>query len=1186
VATTKGFQLQSTTNHFSRVSLSNSATLVGERRVVTILFCDIKGSTLMSEGLDPEEWAEAANQAFQELIEPVYRYGGMVARLMGDAILAFFGAPKAHEDDPQRAVLAGLDIISRIDDFNRKFEQNTGLKFDVRVGINTGLVVVGNIGSDLRAEYTAMGDAVNLAARMEQTAQPGSVQISEETYRLVSPMFDTEDLGYLEIKGKSKPVHAYRVVGIKVHPGDQRGIFGIKAPLVGREVEIQQLRHIAALVHQGRGQIVCLIGEAGIGKSRLIAELRQEWLRYENNRGLKRSDHNHEHIPSSWRESHSISYATNLPYGTFQQLVHNLCGTTPDDSPTLMRKKIADICPTGDADENHYMRVNRTFEILLGLQADPETSSLEGEHFKRELFDAMITTWRDLAAHAPVALVFDDLHWADSASVELLIHLFELANDVPILFLCAFRPERESSTWEIKQAAEREFPHLYTEFHLRPLNSEHSNLLIHQLISSVALPGQLIDLILRKSEGNPFFLEQIVQSLIETGTLVPEKTSAGDQEAPKWHLDREISEITIPDTVQALLQARIDRLDDDARQTLQKAAVIGRSFSFRILHEITGETNNLNRHLRTLERVDLIREETRLPEIEYSFRHALAQETAYKSILRKDRRLYHRQVGEAIERLFPERLDEVAPLLAHHFYEAGDRKALYYYTQAGNLASRLYANSEAVSHYSRALEIAHNIQEYNNLEHLYIQKGRALELNAQYEQALANYSEMEDFANQLDNPHLSLAALLARATLLSMPISLSDPDKSRNFLDQALSVARDLGDRPTEARILWNLSLNITRYGDPSQATEYGEQALSIARELDLKELIAYTLTDLFEIYLYSGELDRAEQSLLESQQIWDHLGNKPMLVNSYANSAYIYFLTGNYERAISVSLEAYDISRTINNLWGQAYSLVYITIIYFERGQIDKAIAVMEDCLRLAEQAGFLVPLAYTRAELALVYASLGFYEIANDLIEIAYQFFPATPLAMRPEFYRLVLKIQLSIDAIEEASETYKELHQSNLVTSVLNGYVALANCEFNLHIGDHEQVLKSADDLIDIANKGMRYFEQHGYYYKGIALMRSGNLDEGQEYLLKGREITEELEARQVLWPILAALIEIEIQRNNHNQAVELFEQMASAIYFIADSIEKSKPALGSAAQLRKSFLNRPLVKSALELEGQLR
>jgi class 3 adenylate cyclase len=177
--TTEGVLRQSTTNPFSRVSLSNSATLVGERRVVTILFCDIKGSTLMSEGLDPEEWAEAANQAFQELIEPVYRYGGMVARLMGDAILAFFGAPKAHEDDPQRAVLAGLDIISRTDDFNRKFEQITGLKFEVRVGINTGLVVVGNIGSDLRAEYTAMGDAVNLAARMEQTAQPGSVQISE-----------------------------------------------------------------------------------------------------------------------------------------------------------------------------------------------------------------------------------------------------------------------------------------------------------------------------------------------------------------------------------------------------------------------------------------------------------------------------------------------------------------------------------------------------------------------------------------------------------------------------------------------------------------------------------------------------------------------------------------------------------------------------------------------------------------------------------------------------------------------------------------------------------------------------------------------------------------------------------------------------------------------------------------------
>jgi class 3 adenylate cyclase len=1181
----QGFQPQSTTSFSFKAPFSDNDTLTGERRVVTILFSDIKGSTSMAEGLDPEEWAEIANQAFQELIEPVYRYGGIVARLMGDAILAFFGAPKAHEDDPQRAVLAGLDIISGIDAFNRKYEQNTGMKFDIRVGINTGLVVVGNIGSDLRAEYTAMGDAVNLAARMEQTAPPGSVQISEETFRLISPMFETEDLGYLEIKGKSKPVRAYRVIGKKVKPRDQRGIFGLNAPLVGREVEIQQLRQITSLVHQGRGQIICLIGEAGIGKSRLISELHQEWLTYENNGKFKQRDHNNGHIPSSWRESRSISYATNLPYGTFQQLVHNLCGTTPGDSQESIRDKIACNCLTSDAPEDQCIRVSRAFEMLLGVQTNQETSQLEGETFKRELFDAMMTTWRDWASHTPTALVFDDLHWADAASVELLIHLFDLANDVPVLFLCAFRPERDSSTWEIKQAAEREFPHLYTEFHLQPLDSEHSNLLIHHLISSVSLPGQLIDLILKKSEGNPFFLEQIVQSLIETGTLLPEKTSDAVQDTPKWRLDRELSKINIPDTVQALLQARIDRLDDDVRQTLQKAAVIGRSFSYRILREISDGTNNLNRNLRTLERVDLIREQTRFPEIEYAFRHALAQETIYKSILRKKRRLYHRQVGEAIERLFPERLDEAAPLLAHHYYEAGDRRALYYYTQAGDLAARMYANSEAVSHYTRALEVAHNIQEYQELEHLYIQKGRALELNAQYELALANYSEMENFANQVDNQHLSLAALMARATLLSMPITLSDPEQSRKYLNKALALARDLGDRPFEAKILWNLSLNIIRYGNPIHAVEYGEQALSIARELDLKELIAYTLTDLSEVYLYTGELELGRQSLMESRQLWNLLGNKPMFVNCLANSAYIEFLYANYEKAISLSQEALHISRSINNLWGQAYSLVYVTMVYFERGQIDKAISVMEDCLRLAEQAGFLVPLAYTRAELALVYASLGFYDIANELIDTAYQFFHATPLAMRPEFYRLVLKIQLSNGSIEKAHEVYKELLQSNLVTSFVNGYVALANCEFNLHIGNYQKVLETADDLIDISNKGMRYFEQYGCYFKGIALMRSGKIDEAQEYLFKGRDIAEKLDALQVLWPILAALIEIEIQRNNRNQAIDHYKQLVSAINFIADSIANSRPSIGSAAQLRTSFLNRPQVRSALELEGRL-
>jgi class 3 adenylate cyclase len=247
----------------------------GERRVVTILFCDVKGSTAAAEKMDPEDWAEVMNGAFEHLIAPVYRYEGTLARLMGDAILAFFGAPIAHEDDPERAVLAGLEIVEGIEPYQVETRERWDLDFSVRVGINTGLVVVGEVGSDLRMEYTAMGDAVNLAARMEQTAQPGTVQISEETYKRIAPLFEFEPLGKIEVKGKQEPIHAHRVLAIKAHRGRLRGIQGLEAPLVGRSTEMDALKASIEDLVNGQGGIHCLIGEAGLGKSRMIEEMRQ-----------------------------------------------------------------------------------------------------------------------------------------------------------------------------------------------------------------------------------------------------------------------------------------------------------------------------------------------------------------------------------------------------------------------------------------------------------------------------------------------------------------------------------------------------------------------------------------------------------------------------------------------------------------------------------------------------------------------------------------------------------------------------------------------------------------------------------------------------------------------------------------------------------------------------------------------
>ena len=684
-------------------------SMEGERRIITALFCDVAGSTAMAEQLDPEEWAEIMNEAFDYLIAPVYRYEGTVARLMGDALLAFFGAPTAHEDDAQRALLVGLDMLEAIRPFCDRVKEEYGRDFNVRIGINTGPAMVGEVGSDRATEYTVMGDAVNVAARMEQTAQPGTVQIADATHRLVAPLFDLEPLGGIEVKGKSEAVQAYRVLARKAKPGRSRGLGEISAPLIGREREIAGLREVIAEVRQGRGNIVCLIGEAGLGKSRLIEEARDEWRKETNGE-------------APWIESHGVSYDTTRPYGMSYQQLRQACAITEGDPPEVVQEKIASLVETLTPELR--TTAARNVEMLLGARSQSGGPELQGEALKRELLDAMLALWREMASRAPLAMVYDDLHWADQASVELLLHLFQLAEEVPILLLCAFRPYRQSPGWQAKQSGETDYPHRYTEIVLDPLSNEDSDTLVNSLLVVSDLPVQLRQLILQKTEGNPFFVEEVVRTLIDSGAVIRDETGM------RWQATTKVEDIAIPGNLQALLISRIDRLKQEARRTLQLASVVGRSFYYQVLKLMSDTAIALDRQLSTLQRVELIREAARVPELEYMFRHELTRDAAYNSILRRRRPELHRRVGEALETLFPDRLEEEAHRLAYHFYEAGDQeRALKYSITAGDAAAHLYANTEAISHYARALELVKQVSIPNEeLVHLYTRCGRVFEL--------------------------------------------------------------------------------------------------------------------------------------------------------------------------------------------------------------------------------------------------------------------------------------------------------------------------------------------------------------------------------------------------------------------------------------------------------------------------
>ena len=1117
-------------------------SMEGERRIATMLFCDVVGSTAMAETLDPEEWTEIMNGAFEHLIAPVYRYEGTLARLMGDAIFALFGAPIAHENDPERAVAAGLEMVEGIRGYREQVKADRDLDLNVRVGINTGPVVVGEVGSDLRLEYTAMGDAVNVAARMEQTAEPGTVQITAETHGLVAPLFDIEFRGAIEVKGKTEPVAAYRVVGRKELPGPARGS-RTGVPLVGRERETDILRRAVAEAFDGRGQIVSLIGEAGLGKSRLIRETQEVWAERQPDDTRSSRD-----VRRIWEVWQCVSYDTTRPYAQYRRMLAGIAGISDTDPPDVVREKLVRTIDFAEEWVEPHMRVWRS---LFGVQ-EPGEDALEGEAFKRAITELVPRSTRH-AGSEPRLLVFEDLHWCDDASMDLLIETAKLVDDLPCLFLFAFRPDRQAPSWRLKQWLETEYPHRSSEIVLSPLSQEESGALIDELLPEIDRSDAVRDQILQRTEGNPLFVEEMTADVLEQGS------------APA-------NELAIPATLQALITARLDRLDEDARRTLQLASVIGRSFLEPVLAAVAGDGGDLRARLGTLERVGLISEIARTPEREYAFHHSLTQDATYGTILLRERRELHLRVGEALERLYANRIEEFAPLLARHFAEAGDdERTLRYATVAGDHAAKLYANAEAVTHYASAIEAARRLGTSDAaLHHLYPSRGRALELAGRFDEAVDDYEEMRAFAEEKGDRAAVLEADMALATVYSTPNPRFDAARGRAVSEQTVSLARELGDRTAESKALWNLmNLNVFGGGDLHEAVEAGERSLALAREVSARQQMAFTLNDLWRPYAAIGDLRASRASLEEAGSLWRELGILPMLTENRASLASLYRLAGDDQEALALSLEAVRIAEEIGNLWGQSYGLMNVYGIYRDRGELGRAMATMEASIAIAERGGFIPPLGTTRADLASVLAYLGAFDRAHEVVRLALDVSTekqpfAVPRVMgaKAEIHLLAGELdQAEAAALETEFELLPEPLRSNEAfhLELVRGRIAAAR-------GDHAGAVEIATAILErLRRSEIRPLVAEALLLKGRSLAASGNADEAERALGEAGLEAESLEHRLVVWEVLAELSQIAAGRGNAEEAASLRAESRRLVDQIAESI--------GDAELMTSFLARP-------------
>jgi len=551
-----------------------AAHLAGERKMVTALFADVVGSTSLAEQMDAEDWTAVMNRAFDLISPAVYKYEGTIARLLGDAILAFFGAPVAHEDDPVRAIRAGLEVLTIVREYAEEVRRKHGIDFAMRVGLNTGPVVVGEVGSDLKYEYTAMGDAINLAARMQSAARPMSLLISEHTHRFVAPVFECVDLGQIDVKGKAGRVRVYEVAAAKAAPGKLRGLAGLESPMVGRDTELQSLLKVSAAVQAGLGRAVVIAGEAGLGKTRLLSE----WKVATQTSNLQSPNSN-----IQWAEGHCLSYGQGLAYHLLLDLLRSLIGVPAAANVTethaALKARTEDLFGEAMLDVYPYLGHLLSLQDLLEGAALDRVKALDPQAVQAQYLAAMRKLLQAMAARQPLVLICDDIHWADPSSTELLVKLLSLASEAPLLFTFITRLDRETAGWKMVQAA-RDLGAGLTELTLNPLSDADSRQLVSNLLEVESLPENVRNIILQKAEGNPFFVEEVIRMLIDRGAII--------KQDDRWAAGKGIETVEIPDNLQGLLLARIDRLPEETKRTLRVASVIGRQFAVKVLEQVVG----------------------------------------------------------------------------------------------------------------------------------------------------------------------------------------------------------------------------------------------------------------------------------------------------------------------------------------------------------------------------------------------------------------------------------------------------------------------------------------------------------------------------------------------------------------------------------------------------------------------
>ncbi|GIK36509.1 MAG: hypothetical protein BroJett011_03420 [Chloroflexota bacterium] len=942
---------------------------------------------------------------------------------------------------------------------------------------------------------------------------------------------------------------------------------------VGRTEEFKRLMAAYHLAGGGQTQVVILTGEAGIGKTRLATE----FLHWATAQG------------ADVLAGRAFETGGELPYQPLAQLLRQRLDQEKAPADLLSETWLAEL-------SRLLPELRDRYPDLPPLQPDEGTA-------RGRLLEAITRLGRALAGRAPLLLFIDDIQWADTASLDALHYAVSrwIESKSPVLaLLCArdtlLAPKTDTQYWLTGLKAKV----TVTQLALAPLSGEDTLALVTSLEARQTGVGQtaqaaaedgssetqpsppkfkaFAQALFTETGGQPLYLVETIKALLEQKVLIPYHTTEGVQRLQWSTLAGEASgrfplPRIIPTGIREAILDRLSRLTPAAAAMLTAAAVLGQAASFRQLAEMSGidEMAGLDALEELIAKRLLL--DTNQADQPYLIAHDRIRDVVYAETSAARKQVLHRRAVTTLQGTDPARL-------AYHALAAGmNEEAFHYSLAAGDRALHLFAASEAMAHYetARKLMVAGPPPQFEiaACQHLYTSLGRALELNAQFEQAWAVYGEMEAIARQRNVPSMRLAALMVQATLRSMPSQSFNPSEGEVLAEQALILARELGDPVAEVKILWNL-LNLYRPSSKvAQAIACGEQALALARKLNLREQMAFILNDLALPYWFSGRLDQAKESLREAGDLWRELNNLPMLTDSLAGLAGLAVDTGDYDLALTYSEEAFQISQAIANLWGQSYSKLSVGYIYWDRGQPDQAIAVMQECLRLGDLANYLTPQVGVRADLGAIYGSLGAIErgleTARQALTIAETHMPN----FRPYVLSKLAQLYLRQDNLGEV-EAVVEQGKKDPNRESLPYYfqpVILTEAELALKQGRYEYGLALADDLLATLNQfGLRIFIPEALYLRGQTLGAMGQTEAAREALLQARAEAEAIGSRRMLWQILFALSQLEM---NPAEATQWHEQAQEIVASIAANV--------SDPDLRTSFLRLPQVQEVLGGSG---